>query len=339
MGERNRTTSQRLAHCVKEYREFVVEVLHNPIARLGYPETPEVVKLLAQLMSLLANINAVGSGERDGIESSWLPLIKRALLAVRRRRAAKRDQQIDHVHDAALRQTLGESVEQMKEHLELPEIMAVKPLRVPRLTDYFSLQLAQKMLGDAATLPAREYDEKFHILNAPTLFLPDLHYYRQQCELRGSAVAAAFVDIDNFKSFNTNHGHDKVDRNLLPRFMQALEAHVFGRGLAYREGGDEYLIVLPSAPLQTALQLLDDLRQLVSALSYPDISERTTVSVGLCVADADCFLTDSEVKERANRAAKFAKDKGKDRVVTYGGDSFADGELYIAAPAGGGAGA
>src|SRR6516162_9933128 len=59
--------------------------------------------------------------------------------------------------------------------------------------------------------------------------------------LRGIILAIAFLDIDDFKTFNTKYGETKIDLNLLPRFMQALEAHVYHHGHAYRQGGDEYL--------------------------------------------------------------------------------------------------
>ena len=52
-------------------------------------------------------------------------------------------------------------------------------------------------------------------------------------------LAVAFLDIDDFKRFNSDYGETKVDRNLLTRFMQVLEAHVYHHGFAYRQGGKE----------------------------------------------------------------------------------------------------
>ena len=72
----------------------------------------------------------------------------------------------------------------------------------PVLRDY--------LLGSEAQgqpdLPERELDEKFGILTAFGLFFKDLAYYRFECcELRNRPVSVAFVDIDDFKKFNSDH--------------------------------------------------------------------------------------------------------------------------------------
>ena len=103
----------------------------------------------------------------------------------------------------------------------------------------------------------RQYDEKFHILQVPSFLLPDLGYFRARCEDRETPSAITFIDIDDFKSLNTRHHETKVDRNVLPRFMQAIEAHVFHHGYAYRQGGDEYLILVPSLSRPLAIAFLD----------------------------------------------------------------------------------
>jgi diguanylate cyclase (GGDEF)-like protein len=179
-------------------------------------------------------------------------------------------------------------------------------------------------------MPPRQYDEKFHILQAPQLFLPDLAYFRAKCEDRETPLAIAFVDIDDFKSkFNTPHGETKVDRNVLPRFMQAMEAHAFHHGYAYRQGGDEYLILLPSLSRPLAVAFLDELRCKLADLAYPDVAEKTTASIGLCIVDSDCPLTDRELLDRANLAKQFAKENGKNRIATFRGPRFVDQELEI----------
>src|SRR5262249_17371087 len=107
----------------------------------------------------------------------------------------------------------------------------------------------------------QEYDEKFHILRAPGLFSRDLEQIRWQCDMRNTSVVISYVDIDDFKSFNTKYGEIAVDRIVLPTFMSVLEAHMFAHGYAYRHGGDEYLLLLPNTSFEIATVFLDQLRR------------------------------------------------------------------------------
>lgn len=67
----------------------------------------------------------------------------------------------------------------------------------------------------------------------------------------GSEMAVLFVDVDDFKAFNTNHGHEVGDQVLL--FVVSLLAGET-RGTVGRNGGDEFLVVV-EAP--EALRELD----------------------------------------------------------------------------------
>lgn len=146
-------------------------------------------------------------------------------------------------------------------------------MRLPRAKDFLPLQHIEQSAISESRLAPRQYDEKFHILQAPALFLPDLAYFRARCEIRDAPLTVAFLDIDDFKRFNSAHGETRVDRNLLPRFMQTVEAHVYHHGFAYRQGGDEYLVMLPSLSKELAIAFLDELRCKLAALKYPEVRD------------------------------------------------------------------
>ena len=80
-----------------------------------------------------------------------------------------------------------------------------------------------------------------------------------------------FLDIDEFKEFNTAHTEPVVGRNLLPRFTLALEAHVHHHGDAYRQGGDEYRVLLPGESRPLAVAFLAELRAKVAAYEVPPL--------------------------------------------------------------------
>ncbi|MFO0811241.1 MAG: GGDEF domain-containing protein [Gemmataceae bacterium] len=259
-----------------------------------------------------------------------LPLFKRIVLVYRRHRASETEALAEKTFHLELTETLEEDVKALDALIVAGGFDEIDPLRLPRLKDFLPVQYIESVAGSSGAFRDRQFDEKFHVLQAPHLFLPDLGYFRAKCESRDTPLAVAFIDIDDFKSLNTRHTETKVDRNLLPRFMQAIEALVFHHGYAYRQGGDEYLILLPSLSQPLAIGFLDELRRKLAGLSYPDIAERTTVSIGLCVVAPDCPLTDRELLDRANRAKQFAKAHGKNCIATYRGSRLIEQELQIA---------
>src|SRR5262249_25660903 len=154
--------------------------------------------------------------------------------------------------------------------------------RVPQLTDFLSIRNAEAALVDPLVLSPREFDEKFHILEAPSLFLPDLAYYRRRCRFRDAPVAVAFLDIDEFKEFNTHLGETKVDIELLAPLMETIESHVFAHGHAYRFGGDEYMLTLPNMPRGWAIDFVRALQARVRERPYRSVHRPPTFSAGVC---------------------------------------------------------
>jgi diguanylate cyclase (GGDEF)-like protein len=276
------------------------------------------------------------------LDDTHLPVYKQAVIVGRRHVATSIKLRGQNVHHGGIKSALQKELEPYDRLIEQEWFQNTPSMVVPRLTAFISLQRAEMLLMQsepATALSPRVYDEKFHILQAPDLFQKDLHYFGSQCDLRGSFVAAAFIDIDDLKTrFNSPYGNDRIDRDVLPRFMETIESHVFGRGYGYRQGGDEYLVLLPSVPFDGAIRTLDELRQKVAGLEYVNISERTTVSIGLCHVGQGCFLTDKEVRERATQASAHAKQPENDRpgkncIATYGGSRFRSQDLYVATPA------
>lgn len=175
-----------------------------------------------------------------------------------------------------------------------------------------------------------KYDEKFHILQSPTQFLPRLRECRIESWLRQTEITVAFIDIDNFKSFNNKYTESIVDRDVLPRIMQTIESHTYSRGWAYRFGGDEYILLLPNMGQGAAEQFLLELQARLRSLVIAAIDEDITVSIGLCTVAADSFLTDMEIQEAANKAKEHAKKVGrKNRIGMYKGPLSRREDLYI----------
>jgi diguanylate cyclase (GGDEF)-like protein len=216
--------------------------------------------------------------------------------------------------------------------LKIPLLADVSPVEQLHLSHYFNLETLARIMGQAGQLVSREYDEKFHILMEPSLFVKDLRYFIDQCTMRNRPVTAAFIDIDKFKEFNTKLGESTVDRDVLPYFMKGLEAFLFGKGYAYRQGGDEYLVILPNSGHEEALQFFESLRKYFAVVTYPKEMniDRPTVSIGVCTASPSDRKSPLEIQQLANRAEKHAKDNGRNRVAGYKAEvPQADTTLFI----------
>lgn len=287
----------------------------------------ELVDTFSNLKELISDL----SNLQPHVGSRLLPILKKAIIHARREEAYNIESRSGFTFNHDLRLRLEEKLRLFSSITSQEWFNDTKVFGCPKIIDFLSIQHAERSLNmnRSPHQGQRSYDEKFGILNAPTLFIPDLKYYRDACELRGLPLCAAYMDIDDFKEFNTEYGEPRVDRDVLPRFMTALEAHIYSHGHAYRYGGDEYIILLPNMSSSRAANFLKSFQKNLEQLKYFQIKKYTTVSIGIFEVSENCIQTDREVEECAASAKKFAKKNGKNCMATYKKESFADEDLYV----------
>ncbi|NLJ81171.1 MAG: GGDEF domain-containing protein [Firmicutes bacterium] len=122
-------------------------------------------------------------------------------------------------------------------------------------------------------------------------------------------VAALFLDIDDFKSFNDRYGHGEGDR-VLGVVAQTMEKSVRADDKVIRYGGEEFVVILPKmdsrGAKRVAQRILDNLRN----LSYADWQQPLTVSIGIACAPQDA-KDKYELLFVVDQAMYRAKDAGK----------------------------
>lgn len=126
-----------------------------------------------------------------------------------------------------------------------------------------------------------------------------------------------FIDIDDFKAFNTHAGYEVGDSVLRIVFQTVLNC-VAGLGEAYRWGGDEIAALLPSTPLEVGRRIGEAIRADVEREcgAHPVLMEKglkTTVSVG-----AGSFIgrpLPTAVTTAVSELMKTVKINGKNRVI------------------------
>jgi len=133
----------------------------------------------------------------------------------------------------------------------------------------------------------------------------------------GEDLCLLICDIDHFKKFNDNYGHQTGDQVLKLAGM-ILTQNVKGRDTAARYGGEEFAIILPNTPLDAACNLANKVREAVASKRIRKKSTgedfgAITMSIGVAKFRGGESL--SELIQRADKGLYQAKDNGRNCVV------------------------
>jgi diguanylate cyclase len=118
------------------------------------------------------------------------------------------------------------------------------------------------------------------------------------------ALSVAMLDLDHFKRFNDEYGHQAGDR-LLKTATAAWSGKLRAVDQLARYGGEEFIVLLPGATLELAASVLERLRGVTPA--------GQTFSAGVAAWDGN--ETSEELIARADQALYQAKDAGRDRIL------------------------
>ena len=130
----------------------------------------------------------------------------------------------------------------------------------------------------------------------------------------GERFCVALIDLDHFKRINDQHGHRCGDE-VLSQFAVVAAGVLRESDVVARWGGEEFLMLFPSASTEQALIPLQRLQAELSdrVVSHLQPQLRLRFSAGVAVHAANATLT--QTLERADAALYQAKAEGRDRVV------------------------
>lgn len=122
--------------------------------------------------------------------------------------------------------------------------------------------------------------------------------------------ALALADLDHFKRLNDTHGHEEGDRSLR-LFSHVLRQVLRDDDLVARWGGEEFLIALPDADADAAVEVMDRIRaHLARTLDGGQV--RFTASFG--VSDSTAAASLQELIQLADIGLYLSKAAGRDRT-------------------------
>jgi diguanylate cyclase len=148
----------------------------------------------------------------------------------------------------------------------------------------------------------------------------DDHLSRRFAERQQSKVPLSLllVDIDHFKQFNDQYGHQAGDV-VLQTIAEVLSAATREMDFVARYGGEEFALVLPATNLNEAVCAAERVRQAIasSVCDFEGRQLRVTASVGIAEASDDDTLRG--LFKRADSAMYAAKDHGRNCSMLHDG--------------------
>ena len=128
--------------------------------------------------------------------------------------------------------------------------------------------------------------------------------------LRGDfPLAAIMFDLDHFKQINDTYGHGKGDQ-VLATVGQITDGTIRASDFAGREGGEEFVVLLPATDRDQAAVVAESLRKAIATIQVAGVDRAITASFGVAVLPDDA--TEPKALLRcADRALYLAKSRGR----------------------------
>jgi diguanylate cyclase (GGDEF)-like protein len=138
----------------------------------------------------------------------------------------------------------------------------------------------------------------------------------------GSQISLLLLDVDHFKWFNDQYGHQAGD-DCLRAIAAAVSGSVRGSDMVARYGGEEITVILPSTDTTDAVKVAEKVRLAVEGLRLPQEGHQgggwVSVSIGVATALArqgGTIKMPESLLLAADNALYKAKHEGRNRVAT-----------------------
>lgn len=133
-------------------------------------------------------------------------------------------------------------------------------------------------------------------------------------------ISLLLIDIDKFKKFNDNYGH-QVGDFILKEFSKILKDNIRKYDTVARYGGEEFTVILPDTSIDDAIAVAEKLRSAIDDFVFKDLQSNYHITASFGVATArpitdDNFSKNNLINE-ADTALYDAKEAGRNRVARH----------------------
>lgn len=139
----------------------------------------------------------------------------------------------------------------------------------------------------------------------------------QRAQCGGEPVSIMAIDIDHFKRCNDTFGHDVGDM-VLREFAARLASNTRPSDYACRQGGEEFIVVMPRTTGDIACLAAERLRRAIAASAFviPGLGQSLDITISIGVASTEgAEDTLDTLMKRADDALYEAKRGGRNRVI------------------------
>jgi two-component system cell cycle response regulator len=139
----------------------------------------------------------------------------------------------------------------------------------------------------------------------------------QRAQCGGDPVSVMTIDLDHFKRCNDTFGHDVGDA-VLREFAARLASNTRPSDYACRQGGEEFIVVMPRTTGDIACLAAERLRRAIAASAFiiPGLGQPLDVTISIGVASTEgADDTPETLLKRADQALYEAKRGGRNRVI------------------------
>ena len=173
-------------------------------------------------------------------------------------------------------------------------------------------------------IKSRDFDTQYKL--ATTDGLTELYnhrYFQEQMQRYVShsmryetPFSLIIIDIDFFKKFNDNYGHQSGDA-VLRQVAMTLKKNVRATDIVCRYGGEEMSIILPNTKREEAISIAQKLCTMVASKKMKLSNGResnVTISLGVSTFGDEDGKTPAQIIESADKRLYHAKENGRNRV-------------------------
>lgn len=144
----------------------------------------------------------------------------------------------------------------------------------------------------------------------------------EQCKRCQHQLSLLMIDVDYFKLYNDNYGHQAGDQCLRKIASVLSNCARQSSDIVSRYGGEEFAIILPDIEKEMAMDLAEKIRREVEEMKviheYSIVSDYVTISLGLCTVIPTEESSVEEFIGYADEALYEAKKENRNKVVSYG---------------------